>query len=154
VLTHGVAFGSVLREWQRAIHVEIMETIRTLNRDRIGERWRLAHHAVKGHLWTMIRYLFRAAGKAIQRSAHRQAVEFLQQGLELMPKLPDGAARLRVELDFQKALGVTLMASKGWGAQEVDDAYVRAQTLAEALADERELFVVLRGQGQFHMIRG
>jgi len=155
-LTHEVAYGSVLRERRRAIHVEIVETIGTLNRDRIDEQVeQLAHHAVKGRLWDhAIRYLFRAAGKAIQRSAHRQAMEFLQQGLELIPKLPDSAARLRVELDFQKALGVTLMASKGWGAQEVDDAYVRAQTLAEALADERELFVVLRGQGQFHMIRG
>jgi predicted ATPase len=61
---------------------------------------------------------------------------------------------MRQELAFQKAMGVTMMAARGWGAQEVSDAYTRALELCERLGDERELFVVLRGQGQFHMIRG
>jgi DNA-binding SARP family transcriptional activator len=155
-LTHEVAYGSVLRERRRSIHVEIVETIERLSRDRIDEQVEhLAHHAVKGRLWEhAVRYLFQAAGKAIQRSAHRQALEFIDQGLELIPKLPSGAERMRLELDYWKARGVTMMATKGWSAQEVSDAYVKAQALAEALADERELFVVLRGQGQFHMTRG
>jgi DNA-binding SARP family transcriptional activator/predicted ATPase len=155
-LIHEVCYGSVLRELRRTIHIEIVQTIEALYRDRIDEQVEhLARHAVKGRLWDQAtHYLYRAAGKAIQRSAHRQAVEFLQQGLELIPKLADARARLRLELDYQKAIGVTMMAAKGWGAQEVSDAYVRAQSLAETLADDRELFVVLRGQGQFHMIRG
>ncbi|MEZ5833430.1 MAG: AAA family ATPase [Dongiaceae bacterium] len=155
-LTHEVSYGSVLREDRRKMHIDIVQTIEKLYQDRIDEQVeRLAHHAVKGRLWEeAVHYLFDSAAKASQRSAHRQATEFLLQGLELIPKLPDEHARLRLELDYQKAIGVTMMAAKGWGAQEVSDAYVRAQTLAETLADERELFVVLRGQGQFHMIRG
>jgi predicted ATPase len=155
-LTHEVTYGSVLREHRRAIHIEILRTIETLARDRIDEQVeRLAHHAVKGRLWDQaVHYLYRAASKAIQRSAHRQAMEFLRQGLELIPKLPETPTKLQTELDYQKAVGVTMMAAKGWGAQEVSDAYVRARALAEKLGDGRELFVVLRGQGQFHMIRG
>ena len=155
-LTQEVAYGSVLRERRRAIHVDIVQTIERLSPDRIDEQVEhLARHASKGRLWERaVHYLFRAAGKASQRSAHRQAIEFLQQGLDYIPKLPETPARLRIELDYQKAIGVTMMAAKGWGAQEVSDAYVRAQTLAETLGDDRELFVVLRGQGQFHMIRG
>ena len=155
-LTHEVAYGSVLRERRRTIHVEIVGTIEKLTGDRIDEQVeRLAHHAVKGRLWEKaLHYLYRAATKAIQRSAHRQAMEFLGQGLELIPKLPETRARQQTELDYQKAVGVTMMAAKGWGAQEVSDAYVRARTLAEQLGDSRELFVVLRGQGQFHMVRG
>ena len=155
-LTHEVAYGSVLRDRRRTIHIEIVQTIERLNRDRLDEQVeRLAHHSVKGRLWDQaIQYLYCAANKAIHRSAHRQAMDFLHQGLELIPKISETRARLQIELDYQKAMGVTLMAVKGWGAQEVSDAYVRALTLAEALADDRELFVVLRGQGQFHMIRG
>ena len=51
-------------------------------------------------------------------------------------------------------LAVTMMAMKGWGAVEVAEAYSRAHELCEAMGDDRELFTVLRGQGQFHMIRG
>jgi DNA-binding SARP family transcriptional activator/class 3 adenylate cyclase/predicted ATPase len=155
-LTREVAYATVLRERRRELHVEIVCTIETVAHGRIDEQIeRLAHHAIKGNLWEKaVRYLDRAASKAIQRSAHRQALTFLGQGLELIPKLADAHARLKIELDYQKAIGVATMAAKGWGAQEVSDAYLRARTLAEQLGDSRELFVVLRGQGQFHMIRG
>jgi Predicted ATPase len=87
-LTHEVAYGSVLRDRRRAIHIEIVQTIENLTHDRIDEQVeRLAHHAVKGRLWDRaVQYLYRAASKAIQRSAHRQAIAFLSQGIELIPK--------------------------------------------------------------------
>ena len=47
-----------------------------------------------------------------------------------------------------------MMAAKGWAAKEVLDAYTRARVLCEELGDERELFIVLRGEGQYRMIRG
>src|SRR5262249_29988339 len=44
--------------------------------------------------------------------------------------------------------------ARGWAAKEVLDAYTRARALCEELGDERELFIVLRGEGQYRMIRG
>jgi predicted ATPase len=136
--------------------VELVRAIEELHRDRIEEQVdRLAHHALAGELWPeAVRYLLRAASRAIERSAHAQAAGLLRRGLEAMRHLPETPERLRAELDHLKALGVAMMALKGWGAQEVSDAYVRAREIAERLGDERELFVALRGQGQFHMIRG
>jgi predicted ATPase len=99
-------------------------------------------------------YLFRAASKAIRQSAHLRAADLLRQGLQALQHLPETTSRMRLELDYQKALGVTMMAAKGWGAQEVADAYARARQICEHLGDERELFTALRGAGQFHMIRG
>lgn len=155
-LTHEVAYASVLRDRRRTLHRELVRTIEDYYRDRLDEQVeRLAHHAAAGELWAeAVHYIFRAANKAIQRSAHAPAAEFLARGLSLIPLLEDERTRIRTELDFQKALGVTMMAAKGWGAQEVSDALTRARALAERLRDERELFTVLRGQGQFHMIRG
>lgn len=155
-LTHQVAYETVLKERRRAAHVRLVGLIEELYANRLEEQVeRLAHHALGGELRDKaIHYLFRSASKAIQRSAHQQAIEYLERGLELIASLPDSQVRLRQELDYQKALGVTMMAAKGWAAKEVLDAYTRARVLCEELGDERELFIALRGQGQYHMIRG
>lgn len=155
-LTQEVAYGSMLRERRRALHVELFRTIRSHYRDRLEEQVeRLAYHARAGELWDdAVENLYLAAEKAIRRSAHRQAAELLAEGLELIAKLPEGSERLRRELNFHKAMGVTMMAAKGWAAPEVANAYAQARAISERLGDQHELFVALRGQGQFHMIRG
>ena len=155
-LTHRVAYESVLKERRRAAHVQLSQTIEALYADRLDEHVELlAHHALAGQQWPQaVRYLYRSASKAIQRSAHQQAIQYLNQGLDIIATLPESPERLRQELDYRKAMGVTMMAAKGWAAREVLDAYTRARALCEALGDERELFVVLRGEGQYRMIRG
>jgi predicted ATPase len=51
-LTHDVAYGSLLHERRRALHVRIGEAIETLYPDRLAEHVeRLAHHAVRGERW-------------------------------------------------------------------------------------------------------
>lgn len=155
-LTHQVAYETVLKERRRAVHVRLVELIEEIYANRLDEQVeRLAHHALGGELRDKaVHYLLRSASKAIQRSAHQQAIEYLERGLELIESLPISQARLRQELELHKALGVTMMAAKGWAAREVLDAYTRARELCEQLGDERELFVALRGEGQYHMIRG
>ncbi|MCW2239003.1 AAA family ATPase [Azospirillum canadense] len=155
-LTHEVAYASVLRERRRALHVELLHRIEENSADRLDEQVdQLARHAAAGELWDKaVGYLFQAAGKAIRRSAHLEAADLLKRGLGILARLPETTERLRTELAYQKSLGVTMMAARGWGAPEVADAYARARVLCERLDDQRELFAVLRGQGQFHMIRG
>ncbi len=155
-LTHQVAYETVLKERRRAVHVRLVKLIEELYANRLDEQVeRLARHALSGELRDKaVRYLFRSASKAIQRSAHQQAIEYLNKGLELIDSLPESHERLQQELDYQKAMGVTMMAAKGWAAKEVLVAYTRARVLCEELGDDRELFIVLRGQGQYHMIRG
>jgi len=155
-LTHRVAYESLLRERRRAVHVQLLDIIETRYANRLDEHVeRLAHHALAAEdRVRAIRYLYRSAIRAIQRSAHAQAIHYLRQGLELIGALPDGRERLTQELEYQKAIGVAMMAAKGWAAQEVLDAYTRAQILCEELRDERELFIALRGEGQYRMIGG
>jgi DNA-binding SARP family transcriptional activator/predicted ATPase len=155
-LTRRVAYASVLKERRRLVHVQLVEAIERLHAERLDEHVeRLARHALAGQLRDKaIHYLFRSAGKAIQRSAYQQAIEYLDKGLESIGSLPHSPARLRLELDYQKVIGVTMMAAKGWAAKEVLDAYTRARALCEELEDETELFTVVRGEGQYQMIRG
>ncbi|MFL5251490.1 MAG: response regulator [Rhodopila sp.] len=155
-MTQEAAYGSLLCDHRRNLHVELVHAIEHLYEKRLDEQVdRLAEHALAGELWPQaVRYLLRAANRAIGRSAYAPAAELLQRGLDAMRHLPESPDLLRTELGYRKALGVTMMALKGWGAQEVFDAYTRARELSERLDDEQELFVVLCGQGQFHMMRG
>lgn len=155
-LTHRVAYESLLRERRRAVHLRLLEIIEARYANRLDEQVeRLAHHALGAQERSKaIDYLYRSAGKAMQRSAHQQAIRYLKQGLELIGALPEGLERLKRELDYQKTIGVATMAAKGWAAEEVLEAYTRARALSEALGDERELFVALRGEGQYRMIGG
>jgi hypothetical protein len=155
-LTHQVAYESLLKERRRAIHLQLVTISEALYADRLDEHVeRLAHHAVASEQWTKaVDYLYRSANRAAQRSAHQAAIQFLNKGLEIIATLPESRERLRQELDYRKAMGVTMMAAKGWAAKEVLDAYTRARVLCEELGDERETFIVLRGEGQYRMIRG
>jgi predicted ATPase len=155
-LTHQVAYESLLKERRRAIHVKLIEITEALYADRLDEHVeRLAHHALASEQSAKaLDYLYRSASKATQRSAHQPAIQFLNKGLEIIETLPESPQRLRQELDYRKALGVAMMAAKGWAAKEVLDTYTRARVLCEELGDEREMFIVLRGEGQYRMIRG
>jgi DNA-binding SARP family transcriptional activator len=155
-LTHQVAYESLLKEKRRALHVRLLDISEALYAERADEHAeRLAQHALAGEQSEKaVQYLFRSASKAIQRSAHQQAIHYLNQGLAIIETLPETPRRLRQELDYRKAMGVTMMAAKGWAAKEVLDAYTRARALCEQLDDRREMFIVLRGEGQYRMIRG
>jgi DNA-binding SARP family transcriptional activator/predicted ATPase len=155
-LTHQVAYESLLKERRRALHVRLLDISEALYAERADEHAeRLAQHALAGEQWgKAVHYLFRSANKAIQRSAHQQAIQYLNKGLAIIETLPESPQRLRQELDYRKAMGVTMMAAKGWAAREVLDAYTRARALCEQLGDRRELFIALRGEGQYRMIRG
>ena len=67
--------------------------------------------------------------------------------------MPDTLARRRQELAFHTRLGPALMASRGYAAPEVRQAYIRAQELCEQLGDTPWLFSVLWGLWLFSVAR-
>jgi tetratricopeptide (TPR) repeat protein len=58
-LTHEVAYGSLLHDRRRALHVRIVGAIERVYADRLSEHAdRLAHHAFRGEMWEKaLRYL-------------------------------------------------------------------------------------------------
>jgi tetratricopeptide (TPR) repeat protein len=106
----------------------------------------LAHHHTRaGAFNDAIEYWRRAAERAIERSASRDAVEHLTRGLETLARLPDDARRVELEAALQVRLGAAYNAAKGQAAPEVETAYLRARSLCQASGNEHQLFVVLRG---------
>jgi predicted ATPase len=87
-------------------------------------------------------------------SANLEAASHLGRGLALIPSLPDGPARIKLELGLQMSLGSVLLATEGYGSPNVAAAYDRARELCRALGDPPELFQVLFGQTLFRLVQG
>jgi tetratricopeptide (TPR) repeat protein len=135
-LTHEVAYGSLLHERRRALHVQIVGAIEVLYPDRLTEQIeRLGHHAFRGEQWDKAaRYLHQAGGKAAERTAHREAITFLEQALKAVEQLADGADKLQQAVDVRIDLRHSLYPL---GDYEGVFHYIReAETLAGALGDQ------------------
>jgi DNA-binding winged helix-turn-helix (wHTH) protein/predicted ATPase len=115
----------------------------------------LAEHFVRGrNAEKAVQYLQVAGAQAEQRSAHREALQHLTRGLELLAMLPETPARAQQELDLQIALGSVLIATKGPGAPEVEQTYARARALCQQIGEKPQLFPTLHGLCWFYRSRG
>jgi class 3 adenylate cyclase/predicted ATPase len=101
-----------------------------------------------------IPYWQRAAERALQRSAHLEAVQHLTTALELLVTLQETPARAHQELALQTALGGALAALHGFGAPAVARPYARARALCRQLGETPRLFPVLVGLRTFYTLRG
>jgi tetratricopeptide (TPR) repeat protein len=125
-----------------------------------GERAReiateLAVHFEQGRDYgKAVQYLQQAGENAVYRSANVEAVRHLTTALELLKTLPDTPARARQELALRIALGVPLIATKGYAAQEVEQTYTRALELCRLIGDTMRLFSVLVGLRLFYTQAG
>src|SRR5215831_7014672 len=153
-LVQDAAYGTLLREPRRTLHVRIAETIESEFAESAESRPELlARH------WTEAGQVEKAAalwGKAGLRSAQRsalvEATEQLRRALDLLATLPGTPARRREEIKLQVALITPLLHVRGYAAPETRAAVERARLLieqAEALGEPAEdpllLFSVLYG---------
>ena len=138
------------------LHRLIGERQETAYGDRVNEiAAPLAVHFERGREYRKaIGYLRRAADVAVRRCANNEALDYLSKGLVLVDTLGSAPDRTRLELDFLTAAGPALTALKGYGAPEVERAYVRAAALCDRLKDEARLTAVLRGLVALRQQRG
>ena len=115
----------------------------------------LAHHYTEAGLHAPAISCWQQAGeRASERLAHVEAVRHFTKGLELLATLPESPERTQQELAMQMTLGPALMATKGYAAPEVQQAYARARALCRHVGDPSELFPVLMGLCRFYYAGG
>jgi class 3 adenylate cyclase/tetratricopeptide (TPR) repeat protein len=138
-LTHEVAYGSLLHETRRALHARIVDLIERLYAGRLGEHVeRLAYHALRGGLRERaVDYLRQAGAKAAARSAHREAVAFFEQALEILEAAGPRGPALTAAIDLVFELRASL-APLGEFTRTLDHLR-RAAAHAETLGDRRRL---------------
>jgi predicted ATPase len=154
-LVQDAAYATLVRAKRQRLHARIAAAIEQHFPETVqAQPQLLAHHYMEAGLAEpAIDYWLRAGQAEIARSATAEAIAQLIKGLELMTALPDDAARWRRELELQVALGVALMAAKGWAAPDVGQANARARDLCERLGDTSRLFPILYGEWVFHVVR-
>jgi class 3 adenylate cyclase/predicted ATPase len=146
-LMQDAAYDSLLKRRRQELHRSIAEV---LERDYPSveetEPELLARHYTEAALVDQaIAYWQLAGRRAIERSANLEAIAYLTKGLELVLGLPETPEQTRQELELQIALGPALMSAKGWGAPEVEKAYVRARELCLKVGETSQLFAVTWG---------
>ncbi|MGH3116494.1 MAG: AAA family ATPase [Gaiellales bacterium] len=138
-LTHEVAYGSMLQERRRRLHVRIMEAIEQLYPDRPAEQIeRVAHHALRGEVWEKaVTYLRQAGVKAATRFAHREAVTYFEQALGALKHLPQSQDTIEQAVDLRFDLRTSLLALGE--LERVLHVLREAETIAETARDQRRL---------------
>jgi tetratricopeptide (TPR) repeat protein len=138
-LTHEVAYSSVLQGRRRVFHAHIVEALEALAGERVAEQVeRLAHHAVRGEVWDKaLAYLRQAGEKAMGRSAHREAVGYVEQALSVLPHLPQQRDTHEQAIDLRLALRSALLTLGDFG--RILGALREAEALAESLDDPHRL---------------
>jgi class 3 adenylate cyclase/predicted ATPase len=154
-LTQEVAYESVLTTRRQVLHAAAGRALERLYPDWLVERSEeLAHHYTEAGLNEQaVSYWQRAGQKAIERSAHVEAIAHLRQGLQLLQTLSETPERTQREVDILITLGASLLAVKGYAAPEVRETYTRAQQLCHRLEDSQRLFPVLRGLWHYYITR-
>ena len=154
-LIQDTAYQSLLRSTRQQYHQRIAQVLEARFPE-TGETQPelLAHHYTEAGLAEQaIPYWQRAGQRAAQRSAYVEAVSHLSQGLSLLNTLPDTPVRAQHELNLQTTLGPVLIATRGQGAPEVEQAYARARELCQQVGETLRLFPVLDGLWAFYIFR-
>ena len=146
-LIQDAAYESLLKSTRQQYHQRIAQVLEAQFPETAeAQPELLAHHYTEAGLAEQaVSYWHKASQRAIERSAHLEAIAHLRQGLELLQTLPVTLERIQREVDMLIALGASLRATKGSGALEVGETYTRARQLCEPLEDPQRLFPVLRG---------
>ena len=155
-LTQEVAANSMLLERRKMLHARTAEAIEALFADSIEAHINeLAHHYEQSaNVAQAAQYLWRAGIQAKEHSAYGSAEIHLSSGLGLLSKLPESAQRDELEVKLQLAMGDLQLASKGYGAEEPEAAFLRAEELCDRVGDSSGLFAVEMGLITIHEIRG
>jgi predicted ATPase len=154
-LIQDAAYQSLLKSTRQQYHQRIAQVLEAQFPETAeAEPELLAHHYTEAGLTEKaVHYWYYAGQRAIERSAHMEAIAHLRQGLALLQMLPETLERTRREVDMLIALGASRIATKGHAAPEVGQTYTRARQLCEHLKDPHQLFPILRGLWQYYNVR-
>lgn len=154
-LIQDAAYGALLKKKRKEVHRKIVAAVEEKFPEIVvNEPEILAYHSEKaGLVEKAVRYCYKAGLRANAASAYQEAASHLNQGLELLKDLPPGAERSQQELGLLMALGVCLVATRGYASNEVQQTFASAYNLCQKLGRASQLFLALFGLWMFHVVR-
>ena len=141
------AYSSLLKEERREFHARVAAWL--LQEATIEESSQPEllgyHYARAGNIPEAIEAWLQAGKSALRRSATKEAVAHLREGLSLIPRLPASPQRFETEIALQSNLAMAYTANAGWSDPHVYGPYSRALKLCENHGTVREKATVLFG---------
>ena len=156
VLVRDAAYSGLLKSRRAVLHATIADAFEQRFPEIVETQPEtLAHHLTEAGLFEKAEpYWLQAGKKAAMRSANLEAIAHLKRGIEATDRLPDGARKDRLELDFQFALGPCLIATQGPASNETMTTFARARELCERLGDAPEQLQVMFWLTTASVVRG
>jgi class 3 adenylate cyclase/tetratricopeptide (TPR) repeat protein len=153
-LLRDVAYDSLLKSQRRRFHQAVAEA---LDQSAAGVRaihpqLLARHYTAAGLQARAVPFWLMAARTEAQRSNNQEAIRHVRAGLEALETagLPDRAS---LEVGFYSLLGAAHIATEGYAAPAVREAYGRALAAAEAGASNAPPFLVLIGLWTYFVVR-
>jgi DNA-binding SARP family transcriptional activator/predicted ATPase len=132
-----VAYAEVTPARRPVLHrrvAEALEQVHAADLDVVSAQ--LAAHYEHAGLSDRAVVYYQIAAHVVQRVyANEQVVSLLRRALGLLASLPPSQARDERELPLQTTLGVSLVATRGYGAPEAVAVYRRAHELSQGLGE-------------------
>jgi DNA-binding SARP family transcriptional activator/predicted ATPase len=130
-----VAYAQVSAGHRRLLHHRVAQALEQVHANALDpvSAQVAAHYAQAGVPDLAATYYRRAAEVAQRVGANEEAISLLHQGLALLGQSQPSKDRDARELALQTALGVSLVATKGYGAAEVMGVYERSRRLCQQL---------------------
>jgi predicted ATPase len=155
VLIQEAAYSSLLKKTRQQYHRKIAQVLAEQFPAMVETQPEfLAQHYTEAGLPQEALVYWQLAGKkAMQRSAHSEAIAHLTKGLMVLQEMPDTPERIQHELALCTALGAPQIATRGYAAAEVGQVFRRARELCQYVGDPAQLFQVLQGLWGFYIVR-
>lgn len=154
-LIQDASYNSMLKSKRREYHLRAATSLQALFPELAARQPGLvARHAMEGEDWQAAARLWLSAGlQAVRASANLEAITYLQAGLSCVNKLEDPVLRTPLELELLLTLGPPLMATRGYGDDDVERGYTRARELCRQLGEPPAVFPVMFGLWTYHCLR-
>jgi predicted ATPase/class 3 adenylate cyclase len=154
-LVQDAAYSSLTRSKREQLHSGIANALKEQFSETVETQPELmAHHLEQaGLIEQAIDYLRLAGQRAIERSAHAEAIGHLKHALKLLESLPAGQ-RTRVAFGLETLLAKALIAARGYAATETKETLLRARTLLDDSTEPSQKFAVLYGLWACYYVGG
>ncbi|WP_026619679.1 class 3 adenylate cyclase/predicted ATPase [Ensifer sp. WSM1721] len=156
-LVQEAAYESLLRSKRQQMHATVARAIEEHFPEKATTQPEILarHYSEAGLAEQAICYWLKAGQQAAELSANAEAIGHLMKGLDVLKSIPASRRRDELELNLQTALGMPLIATKGYGAGETGAAYSRAHELCERLScSDKQRFPILYGQWAYNGVLG
>jgi class 3 adenylate cyclase/predicted ATPase len=152
-LVRDAAYESLLKAKRLALHSRLLRILQ--NRGDTAPEI-MAQHAEAANLpQQALDYWELAGGRSLARSAYKEAIVSLENGIRLCQAIEDEQQTYAREQELQVQLGQALIADHGYAAPKTIRAFERALTLAERLGDVSLQLPPLWGQwAGYHIVGG